>query len=424
MAVHLQFEGIRCFAEPQDAVIRPITLLVGENSSGKTTFLALCRIAYGIANGVTVPLFNEPPFSLGAYEQIATNGGGRAKSFSLAIGVEHDERRCLLSTEYVSEGGQPSPCRWRFQAGDLAIQATNHNGRGSLVLERSKDRKEVPYNGILQFGMVVQFPQGPGFLEEATDAALGPRCTAGFSRAEWESLARAVKSVHKEFLSFPYAFAPTRTSPLRTYDPISAQPKPEGSHVPMLLASLSRSTHQVQWKTLQAALRDLGSKSGLFEEIEIVNKGKKESDPFQVGVKSGGRTFNLLDVGYGVSQALPILVDTLQQAGAFETFLLQQPEVHLHPRAQAELGTFFAKQAKGTRRFVIETHSDYLVDRIRMEIRRKVLTPEDVSLLYFERGKSGATIHNLELDANGSITNPPPGFRQFFLKEERDLLGV
>jgi hypothetical protein len=86
------------------------------------------------------------------------------------------------------------------------------------------------------------------------------------------------------------------------------------------------------------------------------------------------------------------------------------------------LGTFFAKQAKGTRRFVIETHSDYLVDRIRMEVRRKLLRPEDVSLLYFERGKSGAAIHNLELDANGSITNPPAGFRQFFLKEERDLL--
>ena len=165
-------------------------------------------------------------------------------------------------------------------------------------------------------------------------------------------------------------------------------------------------------------------RSGLFGEIEIVNKGKKESDPFQVGVKSGGRTFNLIDVGYGVSQALPILVDTIQRSDAFETFLLQQPEVHLHPKAQAELGSFFAKQAGTRRRFVIETHSDYLVDRIRMEVRQKVLGPEDVSLLYFERRKSGATIHNLELDFNGSITNPPPGFRQFFLKEERDLLGI
>jgi hypothetical protein len=244
------------------------------------------------------------------------------------------------------------------------------------------------------------------------------------SQSDLRLLGEAFENIRREFPPNPYAFAPIRTSPKRTYDPIGAEPSPEGLHVPMLLAALSRSAQQQQWTALQSALAEFGSRSGLFEEIEIVNKGKEESDPFQVGVKSGGRTFNLIDVGYGVSQALPILVDTLQRPSAFETFLLQQPEVHLHPRAQAELGSFFARQAKEKRRFVIETHSDYLVDRIRMEVRRKVLTPEDVSLLYFERGKSGATIYNLELDANGSITNPPPGFRRFFLKEERELLGI
>jgi len=175
---------------------------------------------------------------------------------------------------------------------------------------------------------------------------------------------------------------------------------------------------------MQSALRGFGSMLGLFDAIEIVDKGEKESDPFQVGVKSGGSSFNLVDVGYGVSQVLPVLVDTIYHAGAFETFLLQQPEVHLRPKAQAELGSFFAKQAGNRMRFVIETHSDYLVDRIRMEVRRKHLKPEDVSLLYFERKKSGAKIHNIELDANGGITNPPAGFRQFFLNEERELLGI
>lgn len=53
-----------------------------------------------------------------------------------------------------------------------------------------------------------------------------------------------------------------------------------------------------------------------------------------------------------------------------------------------------------------------------------MLQPEDVSLLYFERQKHGAVIHNLELDKYGSITNAPRGYREFFLKEERSLLGV
>ena len=192
----------------------------------------------------------------------------------------------------------------------------------------------------------------------------------------------------------------------------------------MLLAALSRSAERGEWAQLQARLTDFGTRSELFSGIEIVEKGKKENDPFQVGVKSGGRVFNLIDVGYGVSQALPILVDVLQRADPFETFLLQQPEVHLHPKAQAELGSFFAREADSRRRFIIETHSDYIVDRIRMEIRRGQLQPGDVSLLYFERKKTSAKIHNIELDSEGSVINPPSGYRQFFLQEERELLGV
>jgi predicted ATPase len=72
MSVKLIFEGIRCFATRQEAVLRPLTLLVGENSSGKSTFLALCRIARSIAQGFDFPaVFNEPPFLLGAYDRAA-----------------------------------------------------------------------------------------------------------------------------------------------------------------------------------------------------------------------------------------------------------------------------------------------------------------------------------------------------------------
>ena len=407
-------------------MIRPITLLVGENSSGKTTFLALYRIAYAIANNMqTVPLFNEPPFSLGAYDQIATHRGGRtgtAESFSVTIRVGDGAGFSSLRCEYASQGGQPAPRIWRLEVGDLVIQHTERAGKPPLILISGSQRK-------------ARFPFAP-FLDGATQdpptlwgSLMAPEIekTGGagvFTRSDWDSVDRALRSIQQEFRRRPYAIAPIRTSPLRTYDPIIAASNPEGSHIPMLLASVSRSAKQKEWKTLESALKDFGSKSGLFEGFEIVDWGKEESAPFQVRARIGGRAFNLIDVGYGVSQALPILVDTLRRASAFETFLIQQPEVHLHPKAQAQLGSFFANQADARRRFIIETHSDYLVDRIRMEVRRKLLSSQDVSLLYFERGKSGATIHNLELDANGSIVNPPPGFRQFFLNEERELLGI
>jgi hypothetical protein len=331
--------------------------------------------------------------------------------------VDDEESHCSVRTEYVSRSGQPAPHVWRLEAGRLAIQVNNEDSiRGSVSLEGPLGRTNIPYPRGQNFHLLTLL-RPDQWADTILDKTL-------LSRSDFALLGDALEHIRREFLRIPYAFAPIRTSPKRTYDPIGAEPSPEGSHVPMLLAAFSRSAQRQDWAELQAALAEFGAKSGLFEGIEIVDKGRKEGDPFQVGVKGGGRTFNLIDVGYGVSQALPILVDTLHRVRNFQSFLLQQPEVHLHPKAQAELGSFFARQATEKRGFVIETHSDYLVDRIRMEVRRKLLKPEDVSLLYFERGRSGATIHNLELDTNGSITNPPPGFRQFFLKEERDLLGI
>jgi hypothetical protein len=435
MTVRIRFEGIRCFSEPQEAVIRPITLLVGENSSGKTTVLALCQIAHAMARlrtGDDLP-FNKPPFSLGAYDQIASYRGGRAgraRSFSLAIELDDGNHPLSMRQEFRSENGQPSLHVWRLTAGGLALEGRGgHAPDGdSVIMESPRGKTKVPAKaGLFAVASLLARSWADRLQREIRDTIRGAGGSLGamvLTRSDFESLSSALEAMRKEFSRPPYAFAPIRTSPQRTYDPVIATPQPEGAHVPMLLAALSRSAATQPWAALQAALKEFGLKSGLFEGIEIVNKGRKESDPFQVGVKSGGPAFNLIDVGYGVSQALPILVDTLQRSSDFGFFLLQQPEVHLHPRAQAELGSFFARQADKKRRFVIETHSDYLVDRVRMEVRRKQLDPQDVSLLYFERLEHGARIHHIELDTTGSIVNPPPGFRQFFLTEERNLLGV
>jgi hypothetical protein len=384
MAVRLQFEGIRCFVKPQSAVIRPLTLLVGENSSGKSTFLALCQAASSVVGfrGVLVvlPQLNKAPFSLGAYDQIASYGerSGSAKRFWIALGVE-GSRQVSARVEFIPRDGQPFLRRLQVVAGNQRWQA-----------------------GFVRQGKTPKF-RGPG-----------PRQAGG--------MLETLSTISSE-LGRTYAFAPIRTNPRRTYDPISVEPEPEGSHVPMLLARLSRAGANGQWTGLASALNKFGSQAGLFDRIEVIRKGKSESDPFQIGVKTGGPTFNLIDVGYGVSQSLPILVETVLQSENV-TFLLQQPEVHLHPRAQAELGSFFAQQVGRKHRFVIETHSDHLIDRVRMEVRRGTLKPEQVSLLYFERQKQGATIHNLELGPDGSIIDPPAGYRQFFMDEERRLLDI
>jgi predicted ATPase len=213
------------------------------------------------------------------------------------------------------------------------------------------------------------------------------------------------------------SFAPIRTKPKRTYDQVVEDFVPEGEHIPFVLSSVLASSSG------RAALEEYGRESGLFSHVEVKRLGKSPSDPVQVMVANAGRPANLIDVGYGVSQALPLVVQGIL-ASPGTLMLLQQPEVHLHPRAQAALGSFFVTlHTTGGKDFVVETHSDYIVDRVRQEVAKGTVASADVLILYFENDGSSTTIHPISLDDLGNVQNAPPSYRDFFLHEEIELLS-
>ena len=199
------------------------------------------------------------------------------------------------------------------------------------------------------------------------------------------------------------------------------------------MANLAR--HSIaDWRSLKLQLEDYGRASELFDEIDVRLLGKSDGDPFQIQVRkhSGpksrrrkGPWRNLIDVGYGVSQALPVLGELFRSDGS-TMFLLQQPEVHLHPQAQAALGTLFCQTAAGGRQLVIETHSDYIIDRVRMDVRDRTtgLKPEDVSILYFEPGNSAVKIHSIRIDGAGNVLEAPMSYGNFFMDEVNRSIGL
>lgn len=118
-AIYLR--DVRCFAEPRCVPLAPLTLLVGENSTGKSSFLALTRIAVEVMQGNLLPNFNTDPFFLGAYDQVAHFRGGRtgrARSFEIGVdagvpesspGLRNVAKSSVASwrSEFVKRGSQP-----------------------------------------------------------------------------------------------------------------------------------------------------------------------------------------------------------------------------------------------------------------------------------------------------------------------------
>jgi len=228
-----------------------------------------------------------------------------------------------------------------------------------------------------------------------------------------------------------YDSAPVRSKPDRTYDFTKEYDDPEGSHVPLRLMRL-KEIREKDWALLKDQLIRFGKASGLFQNISVSNYGRTLGAPFQINVKVRGPIANIVDVGYGVSQVLPILVQVLtspiptggRTLAGNAIHLLQQPEVHLHPKAQAELSSLLAQLALlGNRSFIVETHSDYMVDRARIEIMKGNISKDDVSLIYLEPKKNTVKVYNISFDDMGNMIGVPPKFRSFFLKESSRLMG-
>ncbi len=228
----------------------------------------------------------------------------------------------------------------------------------------------------------------------------------------------------------PFASAPIHPIPLRTYDPTKLSSDPWGADVPSRFASL-QFQHKDEWTALKKKLDAFGRESGLFDDFSVKQLTRIEGGPFQLQVRKFGKRGrkgpkrNLMDVGFGVRQVLPALAALFQTDGP-PMFLLQQPELHLHPSAQAALGSLFCRTAQAGRQLIVETHSEYIIDRIRMDLRDRqtALAPDDVSIVFFERSDLDVRIHSLCFDMQGNVLGAPDGYGQFFMDEARRSVGL
>ena len=448
----ITLQNYRCFGPgTQTARLAPLTLLVGPNGTGKTSFLALVRALWDVAFDNRVPDFREAPYDLGSFQDIIHQRGGRSKNadrfaagFEFCPPMKLFDGAARFDATFADLRAAPCPVVRHFTGAGVTFELPRFGEEipGEVKWRRGNDKGTIkllpspfwPRNAELIPVQALSFPAAAENSAVIVDGIDGTHRTI-----EGASLLISNEfSFYREKVTRPVASAPVQSRPLRTYDPVQLAPNPYGASVPSYLASLYRSNPD-EWEWLKVFLDKFGKASGLFDEITVKSFGKSDGDPFQLQVRKSGKKRkgpwrNLIDAGYGVSQALPLIVELLKPPNrpASEVLdytrpalLLQQPEVHLHPQAEAELGTLLGSMASVGRQIIVETHSDYIIDRVRMDVRDGIsdLKPEDVSILYFEPGDLEVKIHNIRLDQMGNVLDAPPGYRQFFMAEQRRSIG-
>jgi hypothetical protein len=419
-----------------------VNFMVGENSTGKTSLLGLLRIlaSPSLFMGAGFGAGDEVQF--GHFNEVVSVHASDRTYFTIGFVEEHDHRgkrgtkllsRIILT--YINQSGVPTLSRLTFSAGDQEISLAIKNDTVSF---KYTALSEIPTVEELQQSLLKwsrdHASEGSGWHKlESPRGAPKVALVPIYILLHW-----AIEQSHvKPSLEFPLRLvgfedplvwiAPIRTKPRRTYDEPNTVFSSEGSHTPYVIRRMLSSSDEA--KRFKAFMDRVGKSSGLFQSIDIKLFGTSDDAPFEVDAVLDDKALNLSWLGYGVSQSLPIFVELLDRPKK-SWFAIQQPEVHLHPRAQASLGdVFFEMALLDGKRFVIETHSDFTIDRFRMNYRKRRVTrkeqPPQSQVLFFERSNAQNTVTPLPIGAHGELPpDQPKGYRDFFIKEEMHLLDV
>jgi len=227
-------------------------------------------------------------------------------------------------------------------------------------------------------------------------------------------------------LNSMYYLGPLREHPKRIYSwsgetPESVGQKGEFAVAAILAASaqnrmLNRGArkHLTRFDVFIAQwLKDLG----IIESFEVksVAEGRKEYE-VMVRTHATASEVKITDVGFGVSQVLPALVQAFY-CPPNATVWMEQPEIHLHPQVQAELADVFisATQAREKTKernvqLIVESHSEHLLNRLQRRIAEGAVKPEDVAVYFCRRAGSATELEPLRLNEFGEIENWPENF--------------
>lgn len=433
---YLYLDNFRGFSDTS-IPLHDVNFLVGENSTGKTSFLNAIRILSGqsILMG-SEQLDDDPP--LGHFAEMVSAHSNDKTYFRLGfIGESTNPKKKETSAygvllTYENDSGASRIAHFtctmmdaevflRFEGRNIyyRIDSLPPAGNADEMKVRLARWVESHKAGRTSTYKKLEINEEPGSYPLFWVLATA-----------WEKS----QSAKETGFSFPPMapqivwVAPIRSRPRRTYDEPQTQSSSEGAHIPYVIKKILSSEEQA--KSFKGFMKKIGTDTGLFQKIAVKSFGRGESARFEIDAYLDGQALGLHLMGYGISQSLPIFVELfIQPKGTW--YGIQQPEVHLHPRAQAAIGDVLFEMASHDRKsFLVETHSDFMIDRFRLNYRlqdgkkQKDKTPAS-QILFFERNDKCNLVTPITIENSGELaSDQPDSYRNFFIKEEMNILGI
>lgn len=427
MLTHLKLENFKIWRTTGPVRLAPLTLLLGTNSSGKSSLiqslLLIRQTVKGDDTGLDLNLGNpdaDDTVTMGQFRDLLCRHGAATESTPAnQVGIEFRwaahgataSDSTLFSARYASGPAGSAELRYLRLGND---------GEGFTAL-RTKPGiyRLLLTNQVLPVRQSADYrPERSFAFSAATLNRLGP-------------LADGIRPVGPALLgelSRIIYLGPVRQLARRDYVWGGRMPAHIGDDggraVDVLIASgVAQQTARGADQSGDGG-RIFGETERWLRELEVADglqvRALGRSSRYELLVRHRGAVVNLKDVGVGVSQVLPVVVAALfAQPG--HIVIVEEPESHLHPLAQAKLAELLATvSAERNVQFIVETHSEHLFRRLQTLIAKQQVQPHQAALYFVERDGQAAKLRELNLDDFGRLTNWPDKFFGDALGETRE----
>jgi predicted ATPase len=435
-------ENFKSWRETGDVALAPVTGFFGTNSSGKTSLLQmLLLLKQTTASADRRQVLNlggddRSPVSLGLIRDVV---------FAHDLELPMKLRFGWQTPEAINPPDPVSPSKSLFSAEAITFETVVAVRQDQLYVERfeyaSEDAtvemvssKAPRHRRDPEYQLRAAIAGRPNYLTRVAGRPwpLPPpaKCygfpdevLAYFQNSEF--VGSFELEIERQFGERLFYLGPLRSYPERQYTWQGSRPADVGRAgdraIEALLASRLRgATNTRKLNSRGRAVRRISVEqhvAGWLKDLDLissfeVDRISKEADIYRVLVRRSPTSTPVLltDVGFGVSQILPVLV-LLAYVPEGSTVLLEQPEIHLHPAVQAGLADVILEAADVRRvQVIVESHSEHLLKRIQRRVAEETVAAGDIALYFCDHDGAASSIERLSLNLLGEIDNWPNNF--------------
>ena len=448
MLRRLRIQNFKGWQDTGHLDLAPISLFFGTNSSGKSSIGQLLMMLKQTAESsdrkaVLSPGGKNSAVQLGSFQSMVF---GRDVSKNIGFEYQWD---CLPKLQI-----KDPITNKKFEGDQLYFEGSVAMGENQPFLDRFKYQLEKDSHTELVIGLEHDSSSfgeysisSEGYQLKRTQGRAwklrNPVRFYGFpaemiSYHQNAEFVQGINLEHEKLFNSIYYLGPLRTKAERLYVWSGQAPESTGfsgentiaailsgrdRKIGLLKSRKKRAKNHPLEAIIASKLKEMGLIDGF--DIKAISEQRQEYE-VRIRTKGSDHEVDLPDVGFGISQVLPVLVQIFY-APANSIIIIEQPEIHLHPRAQAALADVMIEAIKAKEggkprniQLIIETHSEHFLRRLQRRIAEDVIPQEMVAAWFADTTKMPARLAPLEIDDYGNIRNWP---KDFFGDEMGDIAG-